>query len=418
MIKIGKPFITTEDDRAFLKAPVSIPSDAVENYLKVTKKLTNTSWLVDVDYPPAVWKEGGNLWFSVPAEYSNYLVTERSDAFIIAVLWYAMVTCSDIEFEMPISRKLYEGLSHKLIPALSDDGYGNIRLIGPVSEEPIWHEDGVVSGMSCGVDSLYTLRCYGGDDAPEGKRLTHLVYYDGNYLFPNVKPPYDLDEIYTKAGLPHKQFSAHASIIAKNHGIPFIFVQNNIDRDFYRGARIYSSMYRFLACTLALGHLYGTYISSSSGNVDNVEVSLFEPTQHYEDLICESCKTETLEYFSSDHDSRSTKLRALADDSYAQRYMAVCYQPGEHGENCGECLACWKTIIPLDIMGKLDGFGESFNLDKYYSERKKVFSDFINFSKRPEASTARDSVKQIVELAKRENTAAGEDFLEVLSKNS
>ena len=37
-------------------------------------------------------------------------------------------------------------------------------------------------------------------------------------------------------------------------------------------------------------------------------------------------------------------------------------------------------MIPLDIMGKLDSFGESFDLDKYHADRKKVFADLIGFS--------------------------------------
>ena len=71
-------------------------------------------------------------------------------------------------------------------------------------------------------------------------------------------------------------------------------------------------------------------------------------------------------------------------------------------------------MIPLDIMGKLESFGESFDLDKYYANRKKVFADLIGFSQRPEASSARDSVRQFEKLAEEEKSEAGREFLEVL----
>ena len=194
MITIGKPYITTENDTAYLRAPVHISKDTVRVYLEKTAPLKNTAWLTAFDYPPAVWQEEDcNLWFSAPSQYAEYLSTERSNAFVIAMLWYAMITGSDIRSEAPMSRKLYDGLTQKLIPTLMQD---QIRLDGSVTGEPIECAGGVLTGMSCGVDSLYTLHCYDRPDAPGGKRLTHLAYYDCNYLLPFLDPPYDINAIY------------------------------------------------------------------------------------------------------------------------------------------------------------------------------------------------------------------------------
>ncbi|MBQ7582779.1 MAG: hypothetical protein IJU25_08175, partial [Lachnospiraceae bacterium] len=98
------------------------------------------------------------------------------------------------------------------------------------------------------------------------------------------------------------------------------------------------------------------------------------------------------------------------DDEDVQKYVAVCYDTGPHGENCGRCYACMKTMIPLDIIGKLDKFEESFNLNKYYSEREDVYKDLILFSQRPEASSARESVQQILQLANKYDNDAGRLF--------
>ena len=415
MIKIGTPFITIENERAELHAPVTITGDTAKRYVEETDEIPNIVFLTKSDYPPAHWKEDGTVWFSVPSEYRDYLCCERSDAFIIAFLWYAMISGSDICFEAPVSKKLYEGLTQQLIPALAKDGYRAIKLTGPVSSEAIWHENGVVTGMTCGVDSLYTLACYGTDRAPDGMRLTHLVYYDGSYHFPGARPPYDIDEIYRDKVTGHVPAVDDVRKVAANNGLPLIYVLTNLDKDYYRGGLPLTGMYRFLSCTLALEHLYGTYISSSSGHTDNVQISLFEPTQHYEDLICKTCSTDTLKYVSSDHDSRCRKLRALADDADAQKYLNVCFQLGDHGRNCGDCYACWRTMIPLDIMGKLDGFAERFELDKYHADRKKVFADLIGFSKIPSESSARDCVRQFAGLAEEEQSEAGKEFLEILS---
>ena len=409
MITIGKPYITTENDTAYLRAPVHISKDTVRVYLEKTAPLKNTAWLTAFDYPPAVWQEEDcNLWFSAPSQYAEYLSTERSNAFVIAMLWYAMITGSDIRSEAPMSRKLYDGLTQTLIPTLMQD---QIRLDGSVTGEPIECAGGVLTGMSCGVDSLYTLHCYDRPDAPGGKRLTHLAYYDCNYLLPFLDPPYDINAIYREKEQAFSHIIDHAKVIANHHDLPLIVMRSNLDEDFYRGGRIYGSMYRFLACTLALEPLYGTYISSSSGHGSNmVEASLTVPTQHYEGLLCDCCQTETLHYVTSDDASRPEKLEALADDEEVQKYVAVCYDAGPHGENCGRCYACMKTMIPLDIIGKLDKFGESFDLEKYYSEREDVYRDLILFSQRPEASSARESVQQILQLTNKYDNDAGRLF--------
>ena len=420
MITIGKPYITTVNDTAYLRAPVTVSEDTARTYLEKTAPLKNTAWLTSYDYPPAVWQEeGSNLWFSAPAQFAEYFCTERSNAFVIAMLWYAMLTGSYIRFEAPLSAKLYEGLTQKLIPALmqADGQIQQIRLDGPVTTEPITCAGGVLTGMSCGVDSLYTLHCYDWPDAPGGRRLTHLAYYDCNYLLPFLDPPYDISAIYREKEAVFSHIIEHARTIAAHHDLPLIVMRSNLDEDFTRGGRIYSSMYRFLACTLALEHLYGTYISSSSGHdSDMVEASLTVPTQHYEGLLCDCCQTETLHYVTSDNASRPEKLEALADDKDVQKYVAVCYDAGPHGENCGECYACMKTMIPLDIMGKLDRFGESFDLAKYETAREEVFRNLILFSQRPEASSARESVQQILQMTERYDNEYAKLFRSIYDK--
>ena len=420
MIKIGKPYIKRFEESTRLYAPIDISEDTALKYAELTKPIKNCSFLTAVDYPPAAWnKKDSGLYFSVSNEYEEYLSTDSSNAFVVAMLWYAMITCSDISFETPISKMLYDGLTNRLIPALSKDG-PTIRLSGPVNPEPVYNTGGVVTGLSCGVDSLYALNCYDNDNAPDGKRLTHLTYYVADYLFPFVTPPYDVDKLIEEH---ERAYNDHviqnAGIIAEHHNLPLIVVRTNLDRDYYRGGLIYTAMYRFLSCTLALEHLFSLYLIASSGNGKNIyNTSLFAPTQHYEDLLCDCCRTENLYYRVSDHEIRINKIRAIADDNDVAQYLSVCFNDAADGINCGECFGCWKTMIPLDILGKLSRFSTCFDLDKYYNNRKKVMEDLILFSARPEAEAARESVRQILELSKEIHNEASSDFLEVYEKTS
>ena len=407
MITIGKPFITVENDTAYLKARVTISDDSVRKFLETTRKLPNCSWLTEIDYPPASWKKDCCLWFSVDSKYAGYLNDERSNAFVLAMFWYAMASGSDISFELPLSQKLYNGLTKTLMPALEKSGFTPVKLLGPVTSKPLTCCSGYASGMSCGVDSFYTLRRH-------ASRLTHLTFYKGSFILPYAQAPYSIDEIFEERERTFSAYASNAATVAEHHGLPFVMVNTNLDKDFYRGGYIYSAMYRYTACSLALEHLFSTYISSSSGHSEHgMEVSLFSPTQHYEDLLCECLQTETFRYVTSDRDLRTDKIKAVADDEDFREFAEVCFNQLAGHKNCGKCYGCWKTMIPLDLIGKLDQFQKCFDLDEYYENRRDVFADLIRFSCLPASSSARETVRQILDLALSEPSDAGNEFMEV-----
>ncbi len=418
MITIGKPYVTTEGDRAYLRAEVSIPKEAAYAYMDaVAPKREFLVWMIDEDYPPKAWDEPGHdLWFDVPSEYEKYLCSERSNTFVTALFWYAMVTGQDISFEAPISERLYRGFTEMLMPQLEKAGFRQIKLIGPVTSEPVWCEGGVVAGMSGGVDSFYTLACYGNDPAPDGLKLTHLSHYTCSNLFkPDDVRTKSVEQAFVDEEEIENIIVERVKKIASEKGMPMIVTNTNLDRDFYRGGYAYMAMYRYLSCTLALEHLYRTYISSSSGHNDNVfELTLFCPTQHYESLLVESLQTETFSYVSSDNVKRTEKLRAIADDEVFRKNVTVCFDTKKDGANCGVCYGCMKTMMPLDMLGRLDGFSESFDLRSYYRERRDRFKFLLDFARRPEASSARETVEQLKELAQMEQSEAGREFLEVM----
>lgn len=415
MIELGKPYVEVREDGAYLCARVRISADTVQRYLQVVATLPNCKWLVDDDYPPAAWEEsGGVLWFACPVEYAPYLCSERSNAFVVAMLWYAIMTGSDIAYEAPMSQRLHDGITQMLMPELEQNGFAPVKLVGPLTSDPVSCAGGVVTGLTGGVDSAYTVNCYGGDDAPGGMRITHLAYNTGNYMVASLEPGYSAAALFQQGARAYQPIEANVQAYAQSFNLPYITMRYNIETDYYRGGAIYMAMYRYFACAIALEHLYSTYLSASSGHEGNVyEASLTSPTQHYEDLLCKSLQTETFRYVSSDSVSRMEKLAALADDEAFQQHIFVCFNYLEDGTNCGECYGCMKTMIPLDMLGKLDGFGNRFDVPAYYANRERVFESLIRFSWRPEASSARETVRQLLELARTHPSQAGDLFTAV-----
>lgn len=393
MIRIGKPEIIIDKKKAVLEADVIIPEAAAVKYMNETGKIKNCLWRTYEDYPPKAWKRGGSrLKYEVDEKYADCLCTERSDGFVMAMLWYGIITGEDIAFERPMSQRLYLGITEKLMPELCGNSRRQIRLIGPVRSEKPACRGATGLGMSCGVDSLYSLRTH---DA------THLAFYEAGHIH-HLRGLLDdhapIEEYYAKAIIEADRQAADAAEIARQTGKEFVYVKSNLDENFYRGGIIYRSMHASLSCTLALQKLFSKYISSSSGHGGNLETGLLVPSQNYEELLCESCRTEALDYVSSDCIRRFEKIRKLADDSLARKYLNVCFNFAGH--NCGRCFGCLKTMVVLDLLGTLDNFGEVFDLKAYYAERTERIRLMADGACRPELSSLKESWKDIVEYAK------------------
>lgn len=107
------------------------------------------------------------LWVEVDRKYGKFLCAERSDAFVLGVVYYAMRYGHDITCEAPMTDRLYEQLTDQFLPALYKiNGYSGsyqkgrgyrVGIVSAVAPE-IDHSDGgnaIGGGISCGVDSLH-----------------------------------------------------------------------------------------------------------------------------------------------------------------------------------------------------------------------------------------------------------------------
>lgn len=375
MIKIGKPFVYEDNEYAYLKARINISDDTSNAYLAASKLIKKVHWRTSENYPPAEWSnEDSGLWFAVPKEYKQYLCEERSDAFVVALLWYAMITGSDIESVSPLSERMVFLITTHLIPALCTDesGYRKINIYGPTTNKPYKNIGGIGTGMSCGVDSIYTLNKYRQKDIPSQFRLTHLTYYNMGAIFhPNrsEKKKYTLKDFYETTDRMSEEKRENAKMVADKENLSFIYVKSNLDSDYYRGAYGHTGVYRNCAMTLALQGLFSIYYCSSGGS-NRFEFNLTEGSQRYELVLCYCFSTEGLQFLISDHATRIEKIINIADYPIAQKFLDVCFC----FNNCGKCSKCKRTLLTLDILGKLDKFGAVFNIDDFKKRRTEAYT--------------------------------------------
>ena len=379
MITIGSPYVYEEGAYAYLKAKVSISEETSSCYIQASKVIKKVHWRTSENYPPVEWQEeDSGLWFAVPKEYKDCLCAERSDAFIVAMLWYAMVTGSDIAFEVPMSERMHFSIQQYLIPALctGSNGYRRIKLIGPTTKEPYHSRNAVGTGMSCGVDSFYTMKEYTKPDIPTQYQLTHLTYFNMGAIFhPNrsEKKEYSLQEFYETTDRMSEEKRENARQVAELKNLPLVYVKSNLDSDYYRGAYGHTGVYRNCAMTLALQGLFSVYYCSSGGWPGYFDLTLTEGSEHYESLLCSCFCTESLSFILSDYVTRLEKTEVIADDPIVQKYLDVCFC----FNNCGKCSKCIRTLISLDILGKVELFDGVFDTSWFKEHRTDAYLDLL-----------------------------------------
>ena len=163
------------------------------------------------------------IWFEVDAEYGKYLCFERSDAFLIGVLKYAMVKKHDIVCVAPVTEELFYNLNKHLIPILVKYGADchRVRIIAPTSSEELENYGGVGTAMSGGVDSFHAALTHWSESPTRESTLTHLFISNiGNFHTKSYKD-YGMERI-------KKDVYERARRIAHDMGLPLIESDSNI----------------------------------------------------------------------------------------------------------------------------------------------------------------------------------------------
>lgn len=107
--------------------------------------------LVDIDGSRNV------VWFEVRREYGKYLCWERSDAFVIGLLSYAMRNGHDITCEAPLGEDLHYQITTYLVKAIAkgDARMYHTRIMAAVDHNELPCGNAVGTGISCGIDSFH-----------------------------------------------------------------------------------------------------------------------------------------------------------------------------------------------------------------------------------------------------------------------
>lgn len=305
------------------------------------------------------------VWFEVDREYEKYLCTERSDAYLIGLLNWAMRKGHDITCEVPVTEELLYNINYYLIPTLSKYGKSlNLIKIHARVAPTIMEGNEVGTGLSCGVDSFSAII-----------NNTNTMYKEHNITRLCINNVGAFNECYSEYGINKVKEERYvvSEKAANELQIPLVKTNSNFGYAFYQN-HLLTHTYSSCFAIYMMQKMWKVYYYASSGYdystftiIDNDNNS----SARYELLSLQCFSTSGLKiYNEGGAKTRFQKIVEIIHDPYAQKYLHVCTSKPY---NCSVCPKCKRTLVALDLLDALDSFSDVFDIEYYKKNRKDYY---------------------------------------------
>ena len=307
----------------------------------------------------------------IVTEYSSnvadYISIARADAVVTGLLVFAIHHRLDIKSEVPLSETFYYKLTHHFLPGICCGDLYMPRITAEVLPDEVFSADAkiVATGISCGVDSLYSVMEHTHDVSNEMK-LTHLVFLNaGAHHFGTREQG---DALYEGRKERARSFS-------ETNGLPLVEISTNFPEivDKYgRYDHLCNHTYMMLLCILPIQHGVKKYYYSAGYPYSDFSCrpkgQFLPPAAHYDLFILWLASNKNIEFYSTGGSlTRFDKVKSLKGYKPGEDYLNVCVTSVD---NCGECFKCKRTLLELDAAGSLDNYGKVFDVDAYKAVRR------------------------------------------------
>ena len=313
-----------------------------------------------------------DVTISVESQYGKFLSPERADYALIGLIVRSMKRHDpELICDAPVTEDLLYNIREILIPSLcnSDSRMFPVKIqadIAPALDKLPFAKNshgGVGTGISCGVDSFYSILKHYDSDYPS-KKLTHLVMLDvGNFQNGSYK---SRDQAVKEKTLERSEK------VSEELNLPLLKIESNFQIVIPLGNLNFHT-YRSVMAVYALQKLFRTYYYGSGYSFsDFVLNGNFALDPAYFDLLLLDCfSTENLRLYSSGGEcDRNDKVEFIADNPLAQKYLHAC---AVKEKNCGRCEKCIRTLLALDAANRLEDFRQSFDIDDYFKIRDYIY---------------------------------------------
>ena len=301
------------------------------------------------------------LWIETEKENAKYFSKDRIDGIVVMLLPEILLKGEPVISQYPISSQLYHSLKKYLIPVLvanSKDRYHEVDFQCPTTD--LRYENGrkTATGMSFGIDSLYTYYSHKDPAFIDSEYRVDLLtlFNHGALNGQYTKNQEQMREVFQQAREKAKQF-------AKKEGIDFLSVDTNIDTLLSQNYTV-THTYRTAGIVLQFQKYIDKYYYAS-GNAcgEDFRIDPFNYSEDYDLFILPTLQTENTIFFSDGTEKyRFEKTEYLTNFPETGEILSVCWK---ELENCGQCPKCVRTLATLELLGKLEEYKNVFDLDLY-----------------------------------------------------
>lgn len=314
---------------------------------------------VDADYPAST------LYFEIRKRYGAMFSDDTYDAFFLVGLYLAMYHKTPLRIRGNVSKKLYKNANWYIQKILCDfseelspvdvivEGFAPTEIKGVL----------IGTGISCGVDSLSTVYDrFVRETDPDYKINTLFIFNCGSHG--------DYGAEHTP--IVFESRIKRAMAVSEELSLPLIIVDSNLHCFRHKSDKSTLLFLSFYACVLSLQNAIRRYYMPSGCSYQGIKNC---GGKEYHNDLATACDSYLVPLIQSDRTElivdgcqrrRVDKIADLADWEIARKYLNVCLvQKGADTTNCGICSKCLRTLLTLEILGKLDDFAQVFNVEEY-----------------------------------------------------
>lgn len=303
-----------------------------------------------------------DMYFEVDQNFESYLTYEVYDAYLVCLLLYAMENNCDLHFDGNLTEKLYFNIVNYLMPAISKN-IKNYNLIEIKCKKLVTYEfnpQHVGTGLSCGVDSFYTILKNLHHSKESGLCLDTCTFFNaGASGNDGIKS--------RKLFLDRANF---ASKVALDLRCEFITVDSNMN-EFLQQDHEASHVFRTLSIPLALQKYFKHYYFSSAMEYSKFKFEYYDPA-FYDILTMPLISTNNIEFqLVGGETTRIGKVKFISKYDIVRKNLNVCVS--DNINNCGECHKCKRTMLNLHLINQLNEFKEVFDVNKFDINKKELY---------------------------------------------